>query len=292
MVLGIGAGHELVAQSIGEVLAHGRLVQEVIQEVMVEGVHYGIIPGTKDVTLYKAGSEKLLTVFRISADPQVIDLSIPGERRYQVRVIGRSMVSGVVVGVGIGECSSDESKYKWRTTYNQAEWEAAPEARRRIKYSKNNKQDKQVRVEPADVANTVLKMAKKRAQVDLCCTALAASDVFDQQPAPVAQNGQTYSHQQPKPQRPQQPQQQPPNGGAKESLAPPPEPFTEGGINENQARMLRAALERTGTDELALCQAMEVDSIETLQMAQMNDALGWVKEEAVKIQQKVVGTNE
>src|SRR5690606_20296729 len=39
---------------------------------------------------------------------------------------------------------------------------------------------KQVRTDPADVANTVLKMAKKRAQIDMTLTALAASDIFTQ----------------------------------------------------------------------------------------------------------------
>jgi hypothetical protein len=33
---------------------------------------------------------------------------------------------------------------------------------------------------PADVANTILKMAKKRAQIDMTLTATAASDVFEQ----------------------------------------------------------------------------------------------------------------
>ena len=38
----------------------------------------------------------------------------------------------------------------------------------------------QVRTNPADIANTVLKMAKKRAQIDLTLTATAASDCFTQ----------------------------------------------------------------------------------------------------------------
>jgi hypothetical protein len=38
----------------------------------------------------------------------------------------------------------------------------------------------EVRVDPADVANTVLKMAKKRAQIDMTLTATAASDIFTQ----------------------------------------------------------------------------------------------------------------
>jgi hypothetical protein len=82
-----------------------------------------------------------------------------------------------VLGEGIGECSSNEEKYKWRKAYDE-EWNATPENRRRIKFGKYK--DKQVRTEPADVANTILKMAKKRAQVDAVITCTAASDIFTQ----------------------------------------------------------------------------------------------------------------
>jgi hypothetical protein len=89
----------------------------------------------------------------------------------------------VLIGVGIGECSSDEEKYKWRKPVCDEEFNETPEDRKRIawkKYQNNTYQQKQVRTNPADVANTILKMAKKRAQIDMTLTATAASDVFDQ----------------------------------------------------------------------------------------------------------------
>jgi hypothetical protein len=46
--------------------------------------------------------------------------------------------------------------------------------------TRSTAKDMQIRTEPADVANTVLKMAKKRAQIDLTLTATAASDIFTQ----------------------------------------------------------------------------------------------------------------
>ncbi len=102
------------------------------------------------------------------------------------------MGSGTLVGIGLGECSSDEEKYKWRKA-SQKEYDRTPNDLRRVKFGKvwNENQRcmvegeiNQVRAEPADIANTVLKMAKKRAQVDLTLTALAAGDVFDQPSAP------------------------------------------------------------------------------------------------------------
>lgn len=169
-------GRSLTAVDVRE---HVNLVQEVMRAVMKENTHYGIIPGCKQPSLYKAGSEVLLTTFRIAVSIEVEDLSTPDCIRYRVRTIGTHQQSGIVVGEGIGECSSDEEKYKWRKCWNKEEFEGTPETRRRVKFSKFGK-DQQVRTEPADVANTVLKMAKKRAQIDLTLTATAASDIFTQ----------------------------------------------------------------------------------------------------------------
>lgn len=152
-------------------------IQEVMNAVMKKDVHYGIIPGCKKPSLYKPGSEVLLTTFQIATSIQVTDLSTDDCVRYQVRVIGTHSPSGTLLGEGIGECSSNESKYKWRKAYDD-EWNSTDENRRRITFGKYK--DKQVRVEPADVANTILKMAKKRAQIDMTLTTTGASDCFEQ----------------------------------------------------------------------------------------------------------------
>lgn len=161
-----------------EIRAQVNLIQEVMQAVMKKDSHYGVIPGCKQPSLYKAGSEVLLTTFRIAVEPEVEDISGPDERRYRVRAKGIHIPTGTIVGVGIGECSSMEEKYKWRKAYDK-EWNDTPEDRRRIKHGKDYS-NKQVRTEIADVSNTVLKMAKKRAQVDMTLTALSASDCFTQ----------------------------------------------------------------------------------------------------------------
>lgn len=161
-----------------------QLIQRVMRGVMKEGVHYGTIPGCKQPSLYKPGSEVLLVTFGIGTRLKVEDLSTDESIRYRLTVSGIHNASGAVIGEGIGECSSDEEKYRWRKATN-SEFEHAPAHRRRIKYGWNNTERKeyeikQIETEAADVANTVLKMAKKRAQVDMTLTALAASDVFAQ----------------------------------------------------------------------------------------------------------------
>lgn len=165
-----------------DVQAQVNLMQDVMRSTMFEGTHYGKIPGTNSVSLYKAGAEKLMATFRLAADPEVDDLSTDGEVHYRVKVKLLSP-SGVFLGAGIGECSSREDKYAWRAMVCQEEFDATAENRRRIKFSKYQgevEQKKQVRTNPSDVANTILKMAKKRAQVDAVITVTAASDIFTQ----------------------------------------------------------------------------------------------------------------
>ena len=165
-----------------DVRAHVNLMKDVMIEVMKDGTHYGTIPGTKSKSLYKAGAEKLMATFRLAARPSVEDLSVSGEVSYRVTV-ALEAPNGAFVGAGIGECSSQEDKYAWRAAICDEEFDATPENRRRIKFSKwqgKVEKRKQIRTNPADVANTILKMAKKRAQVDAVITATAASDIFTQ----------------------------------------------------------------------------------------------------------------
>lgn len=171
--------------SASEIKAQVQLIQQVMHAVMKDGVHYGTIPGTNKPTLYKAGSEKILSTFRIAIEPDVLDLSTFDEARYRVTARAVSQSSGIALGSGVGECSSSEEKYRWRAAVCEQEFDETPEDRRRMVWKKGNRetppyQIKQVRTNPADVANTVLKMAKKRAQIDATLTVTAASDVFAQ----------------------------------------------------------------------------------------------------------------
>jgi hypothetical protein len=123
-----------------------------------------------------------LTTFRIAVTPEVTDLSTPDEIRYQVKMVGTTP-DGVHVGTGIGEASSNEDRYKWRKAVNDEEYAETDASRKRTVWKKGNGapyQIKQVRMNPADIANTVLKIAKKRSMVDMTLTATAASDCFSQ----------------------------------------------------------------------------------------------------------------
>lgn len=168
-----------VPATAADMRAHVNLVQEVMKAVMQEGTHYGKIPGTPKPSLWKPGAEVLGATFHIAPSYCVEDLSTEDYIRYRVTCTGTHQGTGIVMGAGMGACSSNEEKYKWRKANSDKEFDAAPENRRRVKYGKDY-QAKQVRTEPADIDNTVLKMACKRAQVAMALNVTAASDIFTQ----------------------------------------------------------------------------------------------------------------
>jgi len=170
--------------AVAEIIGHVAMVQEVMRAVMKQDVHYGIIPGTDKPTLLKAGAEVLCMAFRIADSYEVEDLSTEYTVRYRVTCTGTHQVTGHVLGTGMGEASSGEEKYKWRKANSPQEFEATPPNLRREKHIKPRNGNayviQQVRTEPADLANTVLKMANKRAKMAMVLNVTAASDCFSQ----------------------------------------------------------------------------------------------------------------
>jgi len=170
--------------AVSDIIGHVALVQEVMRAVMKTDVHYGIIPGTDKPTLLKSGAEVLCMAFRIADSYAVEDLSTDLVVRYRVTCTGTHQVTGHVLGTGMGEASSGEEKYKWVKAYPE-EWEATLPNLRRTKYGwdkvKRQKYEVlQVRTEPANLANTILKMANKRAKMAMVLNVTAASDCFSQ----------------------------------------------------------------------------------------------------------------
>lgn len=173
-------------QSISDIKANIKTIQTVMNSVMKDGEHYGVVPGCGDKkVLLKPGAEKIMATFRIAPTFIVEDISNSDECRYRVTATGSYSPTGTFLGQGIGECSSNEEKYKWRVAVCDEEFEDTPENRRRVKwkkggYGKPAYKIKQVREDHADKANTVLKMAVKRALVAMVLIVTAASDIFTQ----------------------------------------------------------------------------------------------------------------
>ena len=181
------SGQVVMTVTTEELLNRVQRIREVQAKVMKDGVDYGTIQGCGDKpTLLKPGAETLLLAFEMAAVPDQLtiqDLGNEDEVRYRVVTPIVHVPTGRVCGHGVGECSSMEEKYKWRKAVCQEEWEETDPDRRRVKWAKSRDgayQVSQVRTNKADVANTVLKMGKKRSLVDGALTVTAASRIFTQ----------------------------------------------------------------------------------------------------------------
>jgi hypothetical protein len=231
----------VTANDASAVVDMTKRVREILESVMKENVHYGKIPGTPKNSLYLPGAEKLGLTFNLAPSYEVEDVSGLDNVRYRVVCTLTSRVTGAPVAQGIGEASSDEEKYRWKKPTCDEEWEEAPESRRREKWknagpSRKPYKVKQIRTEHADIANTVLQMARKRGYVNAMRTAVAASDVFDNDLGDLTEKGLELEDQatiqQPKatppPPRKQPPARRPaPPPPADDDPGPEPDPFPE-----------------------------------------------------------------
>lgn len=190
--------------TVQDLTSQVQLVQQVMKEVMQEGQHFGVIPGTDKPTLYKPGAEKLAVVFRLAPGFRIerFDLG-DGHREERVTCTLSHISTGEVWGEGVGTCSTMEKKYRWRQK-DRACPTCGEAAILRSKKGgegwfcwrkkggcgatfdvgdpsvERQETGRQENPDIADTWNTVLKMAKKRAQVDATISVTGASDIFAQ----------------------------------------------------------------------------------------------------------------
>lgn len=172
--------------TVGDIKSHVNVIKQILDSVMIKDTHYGVIPGCGNKpALLKPGAEKILSTFMLASEFVIDDLSTPDNKFYRVEARLTHQGTKTFMGSGIGECSSLESKYAWRASVCDEEFEITPENLRRIHFKKgyNGKQAekvKQVRQDMHSLSNTILKMAKKRALIDACMNVTACSDIFVQ----------------------------------------------------------------------------------------------------------------
>lgn len=142
---------------IDAIVARKKKIHQVMNAVMKDGEHYGKIPGCGDKpTLFKAGAEVLATTFGLAPTFKIEQRDLENDHReYAIVCTLTHIATGAVLGEGVGMCSTMEKKYRYR---------------------RDGKENPNI----ADSFNTVLKMAKKRAQVDCTLTAVGASDLLTQ----------------------------------------------------------------------------------------------------------------
>lgn len=268
---------ELVSIGPDRMVGRRDAIKTVVGRVMREGVHYGRVPGTQGLMLYKEGSEVLLSTFQIAVEPRVTDLSTEREVKFQVECRGIHQISGAYLGSGLGACSSNEDKYRWRSARSKQEFDNTPETQRRVRYTRDGNIP-QVRCSPYDNYQTVLAMAKKRAMKDLACTVLAASDVLKELAGGGArQPGQSYAGR-------QQQRQAPPQGASRQETrqaAPqaqaPSKPEEPALVNTDQVKTLLEEIDMAGIPENEILARYEIGRIEELEAAKFSEVMDLIR---------------
>lgn len=197
---------ELVPQrttsaEIRQLADHAQLLGEMYASLLQEGTDYGKVPGTDKPTLLKPGAELLRLWMKLAPHFEVKGgRQSDGHYLYEITCCLTNS-EGDFIGEGVGSCSTYESKYRYRdakpkcpacgkTTIfkdKKGGWfcwrkqggcgENYLEGNQQIESQPIGKVENP---DVADQANTVLKMAKKRAFVDAILTVTGASRIFTQ----------------------------------------------------------------------------------------------------------------
>ena len=177
---------------IQSAMARRQTVMEYTRRMMVPKVDFGVVPGTGDKpTLLKPGAEKLASLFGLSplfeAVERVMDWTgdAHGGEPFFYACYRCTLTRGdLVAGQGVGSCNSWEKKYRYRNVYpEKATQEEKANGRLETRTGRNGRQYQVYIVknpDPADVVNTIDKMAQKRALVAAVLIAVNASELFTQ----------------------------------------------------------------------------------------------------------------
>ncbi len=103
--------------SMDDLRSQVRQLEEFKRDIMVDGVDYGVIPGTPKPTLLKPGAEKLSMVFGLAPTFESANTIEDWERgffHYDERCVLTSKRSGQVAASANGSANSKEPRYRWR----------------------------------------------------------------------------------------------------------------------------------------------------------------------------------
>jgi ribosomal protein S18 acetylase RimI-like enzyme len=94
-------------------------IQYLMKQVLREGEHYGVIPGTGNKpSLLQSGAEKIAYMFHLVPKYEINRTDHQGgHREYEVTCTLTSRDTGEVMGYGVGICSTLESKYRYRSKW-------------------------------------------------------------------------------------------------------------------------------------------------------------------------------
>jgi len=159
--------------------------QKLVKENLKEGKDYGTIPGTSKPTLYKPGAEKIIILGKLRSTFDLLSETKDYEKEFFQFVMKCSLwIGDTLITQGIGLCNSKEDKFRYRWV-SEKKIPSNLDKGKLIYRDKTGKYGKyrEYRIENNDIcsiANTILKMSKKRSLVDAALLVGSLSDLFTQ----------------------------------------------------------------------------------------------------------------
>ena len=138
--------------------------EKLVFTVLEGGVDYGPHPGTDSLALKDCGASKIANAFNCYPEHVILHLTENEDLvSYLIQAKLTNRATGRIVAIGVGACSTMESKYAYRWVMNPEEY---GHDKTSLKYDKNKKKWRIPNPDIEDLGNTILKMASKRAEVD------------------------------------------------------------------------------------------------------------------------------
>lgn len=145
--------------------------QDTIRTSLVEDLDYGVaFKGAEKPSLYKSGAEKIIMILGLRSSFSIEEKIEDHEKGYFFYSIKCQLIkNGEIITEGLGSCNSKEGRYILKEKKNFKTGE--------IYYTPTTEEQKTYAF---TMANTILKMAKKRAMVDAVLIFACLSNIFTQ----------------------------------------------------------------------------------------------------------------
>jgi len=178
---------EVDVKTVSETLSKVKSLQATLKSILVEEHDYGKIPGCGDKpTLLKPGAEKILMALGITSSYELIEHTenFEGKGFFAYTVKCTLFKNGQKITEGLGHANSREKKWAVESVYEKD----LPEGTDKSLLKKKQIQTKnggtfykyEIDADANSKANTILKMAKKRSQIDAVLTVASLSEIFTQ----------------------------------------------------------------------------------------------------------------
>lgn len=177
---------DINVKAVADTVQKVRVLQGTLKNILTEKHDYGKIPGCGDKpTLLKPGAEKILMAMGITATYELLEHTEKFEGlgffAYTVKCILNK--NGIKITEGLGHANSKEKKWAYEYVYEKDLPEGANKdllKKKKINSESGTFYKYEVEADANSKANTILKMAKKRAQIDAVLSVASLSEIFTQ----------------------------------------------------------------------------------------------------------------